>query len=195
MKYLILFDGSSLSWRILETACRDAESILDDTKPPVEVLVLAFLDQIAGRTLANSILAAQNLLAKAVSRLECCGAFSKIEAEVIQSYQLELTSVVINRAKEWQADSIYMAVAATPPLPLPTTRFNWLGKLFGRPASPTEVVENWPEVAPLTSEQLRVNQLLSQTKCRVVLIDRAGMALRLHYVAPAMAKLKTPVVV
>ncbi len=192
MKALILFDGTPTSYLNLQAACQDAYRLQQRSHTPTqtvynEALVIAFecLADKTGRPEMEYRRQVTEVLQQAIKRLERCGEFDKIEGEVIQCCSWDLTGVIVQRASEWKADVIYLAIAdkeAQPALaPKELGWRRWLGiKAVVQSAERTYV----PRSA-LNSQQVEVKRLLERTNSKVVLTNSDGAAMRVHYINPS----------
>jgi hypothetical protein len=197
MRAIILFDGSRNSQLSLQAACHDAyrqwHAAQDQPSLPVEALVITF----EALTTANMVNSdpfqskthSHLLLEQAINNLEACGEFDKIIGEMIRCSQTELTEVLIDRAKEWKADSIYLPLKSKQPI-LATSvkppKVGWLHRLGlrTRPQPEAQIFESDPRET-LSTSQIEITKLMEQAQCRIALTDNEGITMKLHYVAPA----------
>ena len=88
-----------------------------------------------------------------------------------------MTSVLIQRAKEWKATNLYFPVAVAPAHAVAPRR-NWFG--FGsKPGVQTLHVEQ--SRAAITSKFFNVSLLLEESGSKIVLTNYEGSVTRLHY--------------
>jgi hypothetical protein len=197
MRAIILFDGSRTSELSLQAACRDAYQVWHTSNgqpsQPLEALVITF-EAITAANLTEPLTTrsqshARLLLEQAVNNLEGCGEFDKISGEVIHCAPAELTQVLIDRAREWQSDSVYLPLKSRSTiLPASTkqARVSWLGRLGlgARPEAQPQALELNPHQT-LSTPQIEITRLMEQAQCRIVLTDAEGIAMKLHYVPAA----------
>jgi hypothetical protein len=172
MKALIIYDGSEASQRSLKTASQDAYARQKKIgKSPVkfEALISAFefMPQ-DDQTLRWNSVNNRNLELVGAC-LESKGAFDQIKTKYIQ-YQGNPTDIVIELAKLYGADSIY----------LPNTEFEefspqkpgllkWLGLVKPTPVNPFSTVD------------IITSQLLKKTSCKVIITDAQGLFMKFSY--------------
>lgn len=203
MRAIILFDGSRNSQLSLQAACHDAYQqwyvAQDQPSPPVEALVITF-EALTTANLANSDPFQSKthfhfLLEQAISNLEACGEFDKISGEVIHCSQAELTEVLIDRAKEWQADSIYLPLKSNQPIlaiSIKLPKRGWLYRLGLRTMPQTQPQTLEPDSqGTLSTSEVEITRLMEQAHCRIALTDTEGITMKLHYVAPVESRALT----
>lgn len=200
MKALILFDGSKTSELCLKAACQDAFALniaqaeKSGQNQPIEAMLLTAESDYFDDIVTNQVRIYKNrgqlLLDQGLKELECCGEFDTITGRLIQSNQANLTQVLIDQANAWQATTIYLAMDEqslannnSTPQKQPAW-LSWLG-FKSKPDNSWPGEFQVPAETPLTTSQVRVKQVLEQTHCRVVLINAAGVAMRLTYYPPA----------
>lgn len=200
MRAIILFDGSCTSQLSLKAACHDAYQVWHtkhgQPSQAMEALVITFeAVSVADLMQPDSIRSqghARLLLEQAVNTLEGYGEFDKISGEVIHCSQAELTQVVIDRAREWQADSVYLPLKSKQPI-LPASvkpsKSGWLRRLGigAKIEKQPQILEANPKETLSTSE-VEIRQLMEQAHCRIVLTDAEGVTMKLHYVPPVSAR-------
>ncbi|MBN9387103.1 MAG: hypothetical protein J0I20_03540 [Chloroflexi bacterium] len=194
MKALILFDGSSSSFTCLKVACEDATALVESQCGQAGTLelneALLLLVKVSGdyQPSAGKPCAgpdpARLLLEHGIRKLECSGEFDNVTAEIIVCPTNNLTEVIQDRAREWKATTIYLAL--DPTITPVTTRIGWwqrYGLKLGGNKNRVEPALFRPQT-PLTTAQVRVKQLLENSGGRIVVVDNAGVPMRLSYYPP-----------
>lgn len=209
MKAIILYDGTDSGLLSVQTACRDALAVRlqeqTSEKPTNQLLVLLFeaLEPPSAKKTINEVAIgdrAAKSLEQALAIIEDSVSFTKVASELVMCNPADFTEVLINRAKEWQADSLYLALgknsspysleAATSPKP---KKLGWLVRLGFRPKAVAK--DNQSQEPLISNRELDVTQLLKKTGCRLVLTDNEGLTMRLSCVFPALQARKIPEIV
>ena len=188
MKALILFDGSRSSQLSLLTACEDAHRRARSDTAQLEtdqVLVLTFEKPTAYPQENNGgadQLAA--MLEQAIKRLECCGEFIRINAEVIRCHPSEVTSVLIERAREWKTEALYLPVTSKNTEPV-KSHTGWWANWRKQSAKPTSTwLEPGPTTLAISASRFQTSLLMQEAQCKLVLVDEEGTATRLRFCQP-----------
>lgn len=198
MRALILFDGSATGYLSLQAACEDARRLYaagtggDAPPEPIEALLISMeitaLSGFGGPLSRAGQAGPKYMLEHGVRELEQSGAFDRVAGEILVCQAANLTNVLQDRAKEWKATTIYIAVDE----PVKGERQHSDQKQTGwrrvLGINPKPVLVSVQPTSPLTTTQVKVKQLMEQTTCKIVLVNAAGTAMRLSYFAPTSRK-------